>query len=294
MQLGEQVRKACADVAAGARWVSIDIEALDAVEPGVPGGLDPERHYLEGDPEDVTMYLLTLNAVNFGSGWFPELHKREAGGRPVSGYFTVAWSLADRFRSEGPWPAQALRSMTTEEIAQVLGQSPSLELMSLYAQALRSLGGWLGARRASLVVAEAQGSAQRLARSLADGMPMFNDVGFYKRAQITAHDLTLAGMAKFADLDELTAFADNLVPHVLRCEGVLVYEPRLAAHIDAGHHLRMGEAEREIRACAVHACELIAQRTGVPARMLDTWLWNRGQLPEYKARPRHRTKTVFY
>jgi hypothetical protein len=294
MPLADDVRSACAQIARQARWVSVDLDALGAVTPGAAGGLDPERHFLDGDPEPVTMYLLTLNAVNFGSGWFPELRKREADGRPLSGYFTVAWALADRFRADGPWSASELRTMTTAEIAQVLDQERSLELMSLYAQALRGLGGWLGERRATAVVAEAQGSAQRLARELAAGMAMFNDVGFYKRAQITAHDLTLGGVARFSDLDELTAFADNLVPHVLRCEGVLVYEPRLAAHVDAGRHLRMGEAEREIRACAVHACELIAQRTGVPARMLDTWLWNRGQLPEYKSRPRHRTKTVFY
>ena len=29
-------------------------------------------------------------------------------------------------------------------------------------------------------------------------------------------------------------------------------------------------------------------------RTLDMWLWNRGQAPRYKARPRHRTRTVFY
>ncbi len=44
---------------------------------------------------------------------------------------------------------------------------------------------------------------------------MFDDRGFYKRAQIVASDLALAGVARFADLDRLTIFADNLVPHVL-------------------------------------------------------------------------------
>jgi hypothetical protein len=89
-------------------------------------------------------------------------------------------------------------------------------------------------------------------------------------------------------------FADNLVAHVLRWDGVLVYEQSLAEHIDAGRPLPMSQAEREIRACAVHAVELIAQRTGSPARAIDNWLWNRGQQPRYKSRPRHRTKTVFY
>jgi hypothetical protein len=52
--------------------------------------------------------------------------------------------------------------------------------------------------------------------------------------------------------------------------------------------------EREIRACAVHACTHIAKRMDVPERVLDMWLWNRGQEPRYKAKPRHRARTVFY
>jgi hypothetical protein len=133
-----------------------------------------------------------------------------------------------------------------------------------------------------------------LARQLAGGMPMFEDPGFYKRAQIVPSDLELAGVASFHDLDRLTIFADNLVPHVLRVDGVLRYEAGLAAHIDAERLLEPGETEREIRACAVHACELIAGRMGVAPRVLDVWLWNRGQEPRYKSRPRHRTRTTAY
>jgi len=44
----------------------------------------------------------------------------------------------------------------------------------------------------------------------------------------------------------------------------------------------------------VHAGEQIAAELGVPPRVLDTWLWNRGQEPRYKAVPRHRCRTVFY
>jgi hypothetical protein len=125
-------------------------------------------------------------------------------------------------------------------------------------------------------------------------MPFFDDRGFYKRAQITPQDLQLGGIADFHDIDRLTIFADNLVPHVLRTDGVLNYHPDLAAAIDSEQLLAAGEQEREIRACAVHACEQIAARLGVPPRTLDMWLWNRGQDPRYKARPRHRTRTVFY
>ncbi|HEU4977688.1 MAG TPA: queuosine salvage family protein [Solirubrobacteraceae bacterium] len=294
MALPDDVRAHCAAVAASARSVRIDLDALGAIEPGPPAVMDPERHYLEGPREDVATYLLTLDAVNFGSGWFPTLRKRSVGGIPISGYFTIAWALADRFRSAGPWTNAELRAMRTEEIADTLGQPRDHELMSLYAQALRELGRFLGERHALDLVAQANGSAPALAQMLAGGLALFDDRGFYKRAQIVPADLAVAGVADLGDLDRLSIFADNLVPHVLRCEGVLVYDERLAAHVDAGRPLRLGGQEAEIRACAVHACAQIAQRLAISEQDLDHRLWNRGQLPEYKARPRHRCRCVYY
>jgi hypothetical protein len=288
--LTDQVREGCRSIAESARFVSIDLDRLVELDPGPPPELDADMHYLEGSPDDVADYMLALDTINFGSGWFPTLRKRSG----MSGYFTVAASLADRWRSVGPWSPDELRGLTGTEVASVLGQEPDHELMALYAEALRDLGRFLRDRRALEVVAEAGGSAERLASMLAVGMPFFDDRGFWKRAQIAANDLALAGVAEFSDLDRLTIFADNLVPHVLRVDGVLRYDPALAARIDAGELLPPGEEEREIRGCAVHACELLSQRLGMPARMLDTALWNRGQAPRYKTVPRHRTRTVYY
>jgi putative queuosine salvage protein len=287
MGLLDEVRSACASIAADARSVSIDLDRLGDVEPGPPPELDPERHYLDGSREEVAAYLFTLDAINFGSGWFPTLRKRPRS----SGYYTVAWALADRFRSSGPWAPAELRGLSADKVASVLGQERGHELMALYARALRDLGDWIGSRGWLELI---PGSAEELAESLARGMPMFDDRGFWKRAQILPNDLTLAGIAEFPDIDRLTIFADNLVPHVLRVDGVLRYDPALAARIDAGELLPPGREEREIRACAVHACELIAAELGVPPRTLDVWLWNRGQGPRYKAVPRHRTRTTFY
>ena len=287
MTIPERVREHCAAVARSARHVSIDLDAVGRIEPGPPPALDPERHYLEGSREDVAMYILTLDAINFGSGWFPTLRKRPG----ASGYYTVAWGLAERFREAGPWTPVELTRIDAAEIADVLGQDRRHELMALYADALRSLGGFLAQRTVPDLL---DGSAVELAETLASGMAFFDDVGFWKRAQITANDLALAGVAEFDDLDELTIFADNLVPHVLRVDGVLEYDAPLADHIDRGDLLPPGPEETEIRACAVHACVHIAAQLGVPERTLDTWLWDRGQEPRYKALPRHRTRTVYY
>jgi hypothetical protein len=290
MGLLDDVRDSCAAIARSARHVQIDLDRVERFDPGREPGLDPERHYLEGAPEDVAMFVFTLDAINFGSGWFPTLRKRPG----CSGYYTVAWALTDKFRESGPWTVAELLELDSATVAQVLGQEPDNELMRLYAQGLRQLGAFLGDRTALEVVAGADRSAERLAEQLVAGMPLFSDPGFYKRAQIVPADLVLAGVGEFDDEDQLTIFADNLVPHVLRIDGVLRYTRELELHIDSGKLLPPGEEEREIRACAVHACELIAAEIGVPARVIDNRLWNRGQRLRYKALPRHRTRTTAY
>jgi hypothetical protein len=276
MQLLDEVRSHCRSIAESARYVSIDLGA--AREPPVVDREAPAS----GGPD----HLLQLDAINFGSGWFPTLRKRPG----LSGYRTIAAALEEH----GPWTNAELRRLDAGAVAAVLGQAHAHPLMRLYAEALRDLGRFLGGRSALDLVDGADGSAERLAELLARGMRFFDDRGFYKRAQIVPSDFALAGAAEFHDLDRLTIFADNLVPHVLRVDGVLRYDPELAARIDAGELLPQGRAEREIRACALHACEQLAERTGVPPRVLDVRLWNRGQGPEYKRIPRHRTRSVYY
>jgi hypothetical protein len=147
------------------------------------------------------------------------------------------------------------------------------------------------------------GSAQRLAARLAS-WPGWRDVSpydgeripFFKRAQIAAADLALAGLAPADDLAALTLFADNLVPHVLRLDGVLVADDELVARIDAGELLEHDSPEEvELRACALHAVErLVAVHGATTATAVDNALWHRGGGARYKARPRHRARTTAY
>jgi len=154
------------------------------------------------------------------------------------------------------------------------------------------------------VVEAAGGSALALADLLA-GWDAFADVSeyegdsvpFFKRAQIAAADVDRMGIAKLRDVQCLTAFADNLVPHVLRVDGVLILGPELERKIDAEELLVHGSpAEVELRACAVHAVELLADaldRRLSPAQ-IDAALWNRGRAPRYKSRPRPRSRNTAY
>jgi len=317
-EIFDRIRRGTARVMNQARSVSIDDSALEALTqsrdllaPSIQ--LNPIDYYV-GAPEDTAAYILTLDAINFGSGYFPYLAKRPG----CSGYFTIAISLRENWESEGPWDAGQLASTSADDCARVMGQDSDVpevaELMSLFSRALNDLGEFLLKRfdgDPTGPVVAANRSAARLAEILIE-MPLYRDVShyvgfevpFYKRAQLTSADLAAAfkgeGYGAFADLDQLTIFADNLVPHVLRREGVLVYDPALAARIDAGELLEAGSPEEvEIRAAAVHSvesCISLMRNAGVKitARQLDTALWTWGQLPAMKAHPRHRARTTNY
>jgi hypothetical protein len=87
---------------------------------------------------------------------------------------------------------------------------------------------------------------------------------------------------------------------VLRVDGVLEYRDSLLERIERGELIPAGSSQEvEIRACAVHAGELLIQRlrergVAMIAAQLDYWLWTRGGQQRYKARPRHRTRSTFY
>ena len=297
----DEIRAAAARIADSARFVRIQPDRLPGYATSLPldevrePKLDAASHYL-GEPDATLAYVFTLDAINFGSGYFPRLTKRAG----MSGYFTVASSLKDHFELNGPPTAADLTRLSPEDCAGIFGQTldgPAGELMGLFAQALNDLGELVQRRYDGSFRALADaGSAERLIERLIE-MPFYRDVPFYKRAQLTAADLASAGVAQFRDLDRLTIFADNLVPHVLRLDGVLVYEPGLVARIEGEQLIPAGSAEElEIRGCAVHAVELLVGHLEkrVAPMQLDYLLWNRGQGARYKAVPRHRTRSVFY
>lgn len=305
MTLVDEIRAECAWVAARARSVAIEVDAIPAYAAALPGppAPDPDDRLVDGPAELRAAFHLTLDAINFGSGWFPTLRKRD--GR--SGYWTVALGLRDRFAAHGAWSAEELRALTTAEVAAALGQDPAHELMTLYARSLNDLGAHVAEQHGGSLLAVAQaagGSAVALAELLA-GWESFADaspydgrrVPFCKRAQIAAADLHDAGVADFsADLHRLTLFADNLVPHVLRLDGILRFEPGLAARVEAGELIEHDSPEEvELRACAVHAVELIVRkRPDLAAQQVDRLLWTRGGGARYKAVPRPRARCTAY
>jgi hypothetical protein len=99
----ERVRTACRAAADRATSGRIDRGRIPAYAASLPLAqascptLDPRYHYL-GHGEETVAFVLTLDAINFGSGYFPHLRKRPG----LSGYFTVAAALNDYYQARGP------------------------------------------------------------------------------------------------------------------------------------------------------------------------------------------------
>jgi hypothetical protein len=310
-------------VAESSHQVRINPEALENFsqelkEGGIPAPAWDAQHHFKGNEEETTTYLLAVDTVNF-CFWPPPGHKKweiSYKGKTYSGYYGLAVSLKRALESGIPLTdASSLASLTLKQLRDVLRGTGVLQLLEERLRNLKETGRVLLDKyngRASELVAAAEGSAIKLVRRVASDFPSFRDqatyhgqeVFFYKRAQLFASDLHGAlggkGLGSFRDIKELTAFADYKLPQVLRHVGVLEYAPALMEKVDRRIYLDPGsEEEVEIRASTIWAVELIRQavkRLGknVHASEIDWLLWNLGQDDRFRAKPYHRTVTIFY
>jgi len=306
VSLPDEVRAACTWVAERARHVRVVESEIEGYAEDLARDAPVEPAWeamASGDLEVAAAFAICMNAINFGSGWWPTIRKRPG----LSGYGTMTVGVRARFGAHGHWTAEELTAMETGAIAWVVGQDPDHPLMAEFAAALRDVGAHLLADHDGryLDVVEGVGTVPDLAARFA-GWDAFADVSlyegrevpFYKRAQLAAADLQRAGVADLPGVERLTAFADNLVPHVLRVDGVLRLDPDLTAAIESEELLPHDGSpqEVELRAAAIHAVELLSAATGgalSPAE-IDAALWNRGAAPRYKLRPRPRSRNTAY
>ena len=277
--------------------------------------LDSEVHLLN-QGERTLLFFLALESINFGSGYFPHLEKEDIN----SGYFTIASRLKQYFEAKGEVTATNLIQLTATDCATIFldvrqDDKNLKELMGWFADSLNQLGRFVLERFKGdflALIKSVEHSAVQLV-TLLTAIPSFRDFSIYrnqeipilKRAQITVADLSLAfdnqGLGHFYDLEELTIFADNMVPFVLQQDGILEYDEGLYNKINNQVFIPSGsEEEVEIRACAIHAVELIKEqaiKNGIScsSKDLDYLLWNRGlEQPYVHNSVKHLTKSMFY
>ena len=238
-------RRPCDELAARCaarrrRADSVQIATIDrrircALE-GPPPAPDPEAHRSSGEPRGAGGVLADARRDQLRLRLVPDAAQASRAG---PGYFTIAIGVRRRFDGGRPVERRELAALDAAEIARVLGQDPDHELMELYrpvaprprAPRLETAdGGWFARRRrrrGRLRRRAGQGARRRGRASPTAPPTTSSTIPFLKRAQIAAADLAHARASPFGDLDELTMFADNLVPHVLRLDGVLGFDPEL-------------------------------------------------------------------
>lgn len=310
----DSLRQGFAFVCEHADDVQIDMPALKTFAQEVltypaPDTFDDTHHFISGNAEADYAYVLLLDSVNFGSGYDPVLRSEKTlqdGGF----YFTMAARLKRKFEDD-PLTLADVMALTLADVAEIFGFSDMLkstELATLYLDAMQKMADTILRNGGSFTeFVESMNSDVGKCVEILIKQPLFKDeslykgqkIGFYKRAQITAADLHLSakrrGVTLFNNIDNLTLFADNAVPHVLYRSGVLRYSDKLAAKIERGEVLSPSSPkEVEIRGCAAHATELIASEIGWCAMDVDHRLWHRSEDGDMRALPTHRTYSIFY
>jgi hypothetical protein len=313
----QAVRESFYNVAKRSKFVKINYDYLDKYSDELPSDYDSildEDHHFVGNVEETASYIISLECVNFGSGYKPEIVSEGSRLLENSIYFNMSTKLKAYYEENGALTAEQLSLIKPKQCADIFGLNVngkySQELATLFSQSMREMGHKIirdfGGSFNNFILS-ADGSAEQFVNNLVS-LSFFNDehaykglkVVFYKRAQHLAGSINLAykrlGLDGFNDISKLTMFADNAVPHVLHIDGVLEYSQELKDHLASGKRLRSGsQKEIEIRGCAGYAVEQIADIKRVNPVDLDYVLWHRKTQDKiYKSLPPHRTHTIFY
>ena len=309
--------------------MTLDQKAIEQAADRLAEGDEPppdwgqELHPVGRDEAETATLVLVLDALNFcfwplpGSS-APRWSVRYRGAS-YDGYMALAVALRKAVESGVPLAdPDYLAALNLEQVRAILAPAPgsqTIPLIEARLNNLREVGAALVERwddSFARAIEAAEGSARALIAEVVSALPSFRDsaqyrgreVRFYKRAQILIADLHGAlggaGLGAFADLDQLTAFADYKVPQILRQFGLLQYHPALARTIRRYELIPPGdEREVEIRAATIWAVELLRRALVRRGRVLfacelDWLLWNAAQTLPDDAEPYHRTLTVYY
>ena len=274
------------------------------------------------DPDATTDLILLTSSLNFAFSDFATGVKFEAdrAGRRWSDSDAMVARLLDAIDAgvpvlDGHWMARAtvadlervftgtIRMPLLEERARILNETGAV-LVDRYG------GRWSRWLRSCTPAMYAGGDG--LLDRLPAEFPRFRDISdyhgrevrFFKLGQLALWQLHAAHRAigdfAVADLADMTAFADYIVPVALRLMGILAYDDALERRIAAGDEIpRDSDEEIEIRAHTLYATALLTEAVNrrrpagdqVVIPRIDYRLWKTYHATTW---PHHLTRTTMY
>jgi len=249
--------------------------------------------------EWVPDFVLVASSLNFAFTDFSTRARWELvlDGRvyaDADGLHAALWRAGPEIL-HGEW----LSRVSVEGLGAIL---PGLQLLDERAAILRECGEVLLERwdgRFANVVASVSDVGAYL-RVLTSEFRRFDDVPFWKLAQLSAWILHIERAAQWPDLDRLTAFADYIVPAALRVLGVTRDSEELARTVDSWTPIEAGSSwEVEIRAATVWVCHLLAEAVNElrppELQVIDAQIDARFWLFFHKTHATHHlTNTIYY
>lgn len=320
MNVFDKVRESTKKVTKQAKFIKLNPQKLEQLAQK----LDPQKikkaygytgeFYFRGKKEDLLNYVVTLNAMNFGSGLSAEW--REKRKYKESSFKSVALALKKEIEGGNNLSSDFAKKVKKEQIAKMLETEPDFELIGMFEKSLNELGEFtisnFGNYSNLIISLKPENRAEELVNLLMQNLSCYIDIASYnefevyflKRAQILANDLYLAFEGKdygeVRDIDKLTMFADNLVPHYFRVEGGLEYNQQLLDRIQKEIKIPAGSKEEiEIRAFGIQCVEKLKEILSkkdptIISAAIDWYIWEIAHDLKYKSVPRHQTVTFFY
>ena len=261
------------------------------------------------DENELLKFFLICESINFSFWDKTSKWKKEHDGKLYTGSYGLFYSIADGINNGIPLlDSEYLSSLTIDKASNIFRGYNTIPMLKERVNILNILGNELRDKH-DLISLLSSNTSIELLNKIVDNFSNFRDISrynkediyFYKRAYLLIENLK-NNISSFSDIDidNLPACADCKLPQVLRKMNILDYSYDLRFLIDNRYELSPGGIEEvEIRANTLYAIELIKKHlkyigVNTSSCNIGNSLWLMSKDKEYKDKPYHLTRTIYY
>lgn len=299
------------------KYVKINDKNIEKVIPFLKGS--KKESWLNSDyldienfsQEQILMYLILCESLNF-CYWDSDIKwKIEYKSEWYSGSFGLFYAISKAIKNGYKLlDINYLENITIEELDEIFKGTTSIPLLKERYEIIKKLVNEFKTTHNLLDAISANNDIELL-NNIINNFSNFRDISmykgkevyFFKRAILLVGDLIL-NIASIKESvrndDNMLGCADYKIPQVLRQLGILEYSSDLATLIDKEKEIEHdSEMEIEIRANMLYAIELIKNKLhqnqiNINSVQIDNALWLLSKNKEFKEKPHHLTKTIYY
>lgn len=269
--------------------------------------LDLEKY----SDKDILMYLIICESLNF-CYWDSDIKwKIEYKDNWYSGSFGLFYGIAKAINNGYDLlNIDYLDKLTIKEFDEMLKGTTSIPLLEERFNVLKQLVKELKKVDNLIDTLDANDDVELL-NNIVSNFSNFRDISsykghdvyFFKRAILLVGDI-IANVKSIGEHvkndDNMTGCADYKIPQVLRHLNILEYNEELSSLIDSKTQIdHDSEMEIEIRANMLYVVELIKEELhnnniNMNSVQIDNALWLLSKNKEFKDKPHHLSKTIYY